>query len=65
MLVVARGMGRACITGANELRIDFENKIIFLMKKLQSGTEITIDGSSGNVYLGQVPTIMPEMLKVL
>ena len=60
--VVARGMGRACITGANELRIDFENRIIFFgEKKLQSGTEITIDGSSGNVYLGQVPTVYPEM----
>ena len=60
--VVARGMGRACITGANELRIDFENKIIFFgEKKLQSGTEITIDGSSGYVYLGQVPTVYPEM----
>ena len=60
--VVARGMGRACITGANELRIDVENKIIFFgEKKLQSGTEITIDGSSGNVYLGQVPTVYPEM----
>ena len=60
--VVARGMGRACITGANELRIDFENKIIFFgEKKLQSGIEITIDGSSGNVYLGQVPTVYPEM----
>ena len=60
--VVARGMGRACITGANELRIDFENKIIFFgERKIQSGTEITIDGSSGNVYLGQVPTVYPEM----
>ncbi len=60
--VVARGMGRACITGANELRIDFENKIIFFGdKKIKSGAEITIDGSSGNVYLGQVPTVYPEM----
>ena len=60
--VVARGMGRACITGANELRIDFENKIIFFgEKKIMSGAEITIDGSSGNVYLGQVPTVYPEM----
>ena len=60
--VVARGMGRACITGANELRIDFENKIIFFgEKKIKSGTEITIDGSSGNVYLGHVPTVYPEM----
>jgi len=60
--VVARGMGRACITGANELRIDFENKIIFFgEKKIKPGVEITIDGSSGNVYLGQVPTVYPEM----
>ncbi len=60
--VVARGMGRACITGANQLRIDFENKIIFFgEKKIKPGTEITIDGSSGNVYLGQVPTVYPEM----
>ena len=60
--VVARGMGRACITGANELRIDFDNKIIFFgEKKIKSGAEITIDGSSGNVYLGQVPTVYPEM----
>ncbi len=60
--VVARGMGRACITGANKLRIDIENKIIFFgEKKIKSGTEITIDGSSGHVYLGQVPTVYPEM----
>ena len=60
--VVARGMGRACITGANELRIDeSDRKIFFGKKELDSGTEITIDGSSGDVYLGIVPTIYPEM----
>ena len=62
--VVARGMGRACITGANELRIDFIEKYIFFGdRKFKSGTEITIDGTSGNVYLGIVPTVYPEMSK--
>ena len=60
--VVARGMGRACITGANELRIDEENKKVFFGKtELDSGAEITMDGSNGKVYLGIVPTIYPEM----
>ena len=62
--VVARGMGRACITGANELRIDFKNKNVFFAdRKVKSGTEITIDGTSGNVYFGLVSTIYPEMSK--
>ena len=60
--VVARGMGRACITGANELRIDQENsKIFFGNREIKNGTEITIDGSSGKVFLGKVPTLYPEM----
>ena len=60
--VVARGMGRACITGANELRIDQNNGTVYFdNRKFKSGTEITIDGSTGKVYLGAVPTVYPEM----
>ena len=60
--VVARGMGRACITGANELRINEKEKFAFFGdKKLSYGQDITLDGSTGDVFLGIVPTKYPEL----
>lgn len=60
--VVARGMGRACVAGAGELRIDYRSATITSpMGSAKAGDMITIDGSSGEVMLGHVPTIQPEL----
>jgi len=60
--VVARGMGRACVAGAGELRIDYKNRVISVgAVQLRTGDLITIDGSTGEVMLGEVPTIQPEL----
>lgn len=60
--VVARGMGKACVAGAGELHIDQKAKVIrFRDQKIQEGDIITIDGSTGEVMLGAVKTIKPEL----
>ncbi|HXM84368.1 MAG TPA: pyruvate, phosphate dikinase, partial [Stellaceae bacterium] len=60
--VVARGMGRACVAGAGELRVDYAAKT-FASKgtTVKAGETITIDGSTGEVMLGEVPTVQPEL----
>jgi len=60
--VVARGMGRACVSGAGELRIDYKTKQMSVRGvTIKDGDIITIDGSTGEVMLGEVPTIQPEL----
>src|SRR5215472_10495856 len=60
--VVARGMGRPCVAGAGDLRIDYEAGTLAARNILvRAGEIITIDGSSGEVMLGEVPTIQPEL----
>lgn len=60
--VVARGMGKPCIVGCSNLKIDVENKQCSVDGKVvQEGDTITIDGSSGNVYIGNIPTIEPKV----
>jgi pyruvate,orthophosphate dikinase len=60
--VVARGMGRACVAGAGELRIDLKAGVMRVRgKELREGDLITIDGATGEVMLGEVPTIQPEL----
>ena len=60
--VVARGMGRACVAGAAELRIDYTSKVMRVgPHELSEGDIITIDGSTGEVMLGEVPTVQPEL----
>ncbi|MBI1779148.1 MAG: pyruvate, phosphate dikinase [Proteobacteria bacterium] len=60
--VVARGMGRPCVTGAGELRIDYAKQTMFVRgNTLHKGDVITIDGATGEVMLGEVPTIQPEL----
>jgi pyruvate,orthophosphate dikinase len=60
--VVARGMGRACVAGAGELRVDYAAKTIFAKgQTVKAGEIITINGSTGEVMLGAVPTIQPEL----
>ncbi len=60
--VVARGMGRPCVSGSSEINIDYENKL-FKTDQIQvtEGEIITIDGSSGRIILGEVQTIKPEI----
>ena len=62
--VVARGMGRACVSGAGELRFDDVSGTVFIHEtQLSEGDIITIDGSSGEVYRGAVATVQPRMSK--
>ena len=60
--VVARGMGRPCVSGSNEIEIDYNKKIFKVKNKIvKEGEIITIDGSSGRIILGKVKTIKPEI----
>ncbi|HRQ61041.1 MAG TPA: pyruvate, phosphate dikinase, partial [Alphaproteobacteria bacterium] len=60
--VVARGMGRPCVAGAGELHIDAHSKTIRVGSHIiKEGDILTIDGSTGEVMLGKIPTIKPEL----
>jgi len=60
--VVARGMGRACVSGAGSLNIDYrEQTLNVLGQTFNKGDIITIDGGTGEVMLGSVDMILPEM----
>ena len=60
--VVARGMGRPCVAGAGDLRIDYDaGTMAARTTKVKAGEIITIDGSTGEVMVGEVPTIQPEL----
>jgi pyruvate, orthophosphate dikinase len=60
--VVARGMGRACVAGAGDLRVDYATKTISAKGQVvKAGEVITINGSTGEVMVGEVPTIQPEL----
>ncbi len=60
--VVARGMGRPCVSGAGDLRVDAAQKVMVVKgQKIAEGDLITIDGGTGEVMLGAVPTIEPVL----
>jgi pyruvate,orthophosphate dikinase len=60
--VVARGMGRPCVAGAGELRIDYRAGTMTVRNVLvRAGDLITLNGSTGEVILGEVPTIEPVL----
>ena len=60
--VVARGMGECCVAGCGELKIDEEKKVVVIGgKKYTKDDYICLDGSSGNIYAGQLPTVEPEV----
>ncbi len=60
--VVARGMGRPCVCGAADLRINKEAETFSVGgRTVRKGEVITIDGGGGAVYLGAVPTVEPEL----
>jgi len=60
--VVARGMGKPCVSGSNEVKIDYKSKLFkagaYVIKE---GDLITIDGGTGKVMLGKVPTVKPDI----
>jgi len=60
--VVARGMGRPCVSGAGTLAIDAKAGIMRVAgREVREGDIITIDGSTGEVMMGAVPTVQPEL----
>ena len=60
--VVARGMGKCCVSGCGEINMDEENKKFTLAGKTYvEGDYISIDGSTGNIYDGIIPTVDAEI----
>ena len=60
--VVARGMGRPCVSGVGSLAIDAKAKLFRVGgKEVRDGDIVTIDGATGEVMLGQVATVQPEL----
>jgi pyruvate,orthophosphate dikinase len=60
--VVARGMGRPCVSGAGGISIDLEKRILRIgNRELAEGTILTLDGASGEVMEGRVATVQPEL----
>ena len=60
--VVARGMGKPCVSGAGSIRIDYNAGVMLAMgKKFRAGDVITIDGSTGQVLEGAVAMLQPEL----
>ena len=60
--VVARGMGKCCVAGLGELKVDYKNQTAELNgNTIKKGDSITLNGSTGEVILGEVPLINPEV----
>ena len=60
--VVARGMGTCCVAGCGSIQIDYEKEeFIVGNKTIKKGDYISLDGSQGEVILGQVPTVEPTL----
>ena len=60
--VVARGMGKPCVSGSSAIKVDYENKLFKSGNfEVKEGEVITIDGGSGKVMLGKVPTVKPDI----
>lgn len=62
--VVARGMGTCCVAGCSDLTIDEKKKTLFIKSKgltLKGGDFISLDGSTGKVYVGKIETKEPEL----
>lgn len=67
--VVARGMGKACVAGAEDIKVNVKSRLAIVGETMiREGDIITIDGSTGLIYLGEIPSIPPsfsEELKTL
>jgi pyruvate,orthophosphate dikinase len=65
--VVARGMGKPCIVGCSQIEIDERASRFTIDRKcsIHEMQKITIDGTSGDIYAGEVPTVKPEITSEL
>jgi len=64
--VVARAIGKPAVVGAEAIKIDYEKKVFRVGDiTIKEGDWVTIDGNTGNVYIGKVPTIEPELIPEL
>lgn len=60
--VVARGMGTPCVSGAGDITVDVKAKTLSALgEELVEGDVVTLDGSTGQVMKGRVPTVKPEL----
>lgn len=60
--VVARGMGKCCVAGCGEIKVDYAaNEFTVNGNVVKKGDTITLDGGTGEVMLGQVPTVPPQL----
>ena len=60
--VVARGMGRPCVSGAGDIRIDYESqKFVVMNRVVKRGDTLTVDGATGQVFVGSVDMMQPEL----
>mgnify|MGYP001809683524 FL=1 len=60
--VVARGMGTPCVAGCGEIRVDYAAKTLKAAGRvIAEGEVVTIDGGTGEVFVGAVPTVQPEL----
>jgi pyruvate,orthophosphate dikinase len=60
--VVARGMGKPCVSGAGGLRVDYANLTATAQGTvIKKGDWVTLDGGTGEVFVGKLPTIQPEL----
>ncbi len=64
--VVARGMGKPCVAGCGSLSIDYKTKkMVVAGKTIKEGDFVSIDGTTGEVIIGELPTVDSEVLQVL
>ena len=62
--VVARGMGKCCVCGCKEALIDEEKRTVTINGKVYTDKDvISVDGSTGNIYLGSIKTVQPDLTK--
>jgi pyruvate,orthophosphate dikinase len=60
--VVARGMGKPCVSGAGSIRVDYaKGTLTAAGRTLKAGDQITLDGGSGQVFLGALPMVKPDL----
>ena len=62
--IVSRGMGKPCIVGCSDLKIDYDNNRCSANGiTVLEGEPITINGSTGEIYIGNIPTVAPQVTK--
>ncbi len=62
--IVSRGMGKPCIVGCAELKIDYDNNTCTANgTTIKEGETVSIDGSAGTVFVGEIPTVEPKVTK--